>query len=480
MAASLLVSLFIGLQTDIRFDEGYTLDTTSRGIIYAYHQAVGFEEQAPLYFILLSIWRMLDSSVLFARLFSILLAPFIVWAAAETAKRYLKNIDPILPAAVIAVSSQMIWSSIEIRLYALMLLLACLILTAFYDAFVERNASFRTRFVFVIVCVASIYTQYFLGFLMVGCGIVVLTVTRHSIRSFLIATAAIVLASVPMLFILAGQMSEVKGHSESVYGGLPLMRSIYQLTTAMIVPLEWITNDLFRSWTLRIVALVTAAGLLIRWVKKPDRDTVALTTITAVAVVFLTAANYYLGEHGVQHRHFSVALVPLVLITFAAFHQFTSRKLIYALTVFLVLANLGHVIWTNWNLAKPGDSRRVAQFIATNESDNEPVLIFHSDAVLAIREYYRGKNKLVPLPQENSFVEWNPRNNVIRDEGQLKTAIDAAGDAKRFWLVTDGWCFQGSLLFNCDILEEHIAKNFRVIDEHKFLEPTTVRLIERR
>lgn len=146
-----------------------------------------------------------------------------------------------------------------------------------------------------------------------------------------------------------------------------------------------------------------------------------------------------------------------------------------------MIGNFGQVVWANWELAKPGDAKRVASFITENESENEPILIFHADAVLSIREFYRGKNKLVPLPQENSFDEWDPRNNVIRSEEQLTEAISkVSGDAKRFWLVNDGWCAQGTLKFNCEILEDLVSKHFRVIEEKEFLKPTTVRLIERR
>lgn len=481
MAISLAISSFIGFQIDIRFDEGYTLNTTSRGIAYAITQSLGFEEQAPLYFVLLSIWRMADSSLLFARLFSILMAPLIVWATAETAKRYIKDLDPLLPAAVMAVSSQMIWSSIEIRLYALMLLLSCLILITFYDAFLTTSASYRRVSLFILVCIAAIYTQYFLGFLMVGCGIVILIAARQSFRSFALSTVVITLASLPIIYIMAGQASEVHGHSEGVFGGIPLIRSIYQLTTAMIIPLEWITNDLLRSWAIRLFAFVVFIVLIVRLTKRPGRETVALTTITFVTLILLLTANYYLGNHGIQHRHFSVALIPLVLITFAAFQYFKSRSVSFGLAAMLMIANLGHVVWANWDLAKPGDAKRVASYITDNESENEPVLIFHADAVLSIREFYRGKNQLVPLPQENSFDEWDPRNNVIRSEEQLSAAIsNASRDAKRFWLVNDGWCAQGTLKFNCEILEDFISKNFQVIAEREFLKPTTVRLIERR
>ena len=52
-------------------DEASTLYTTQNGIFEAFSNA-GDEKQAPLYFVLLGAWRLIDDSHFFARLFSVL------------------------------------------------------------------------------------------------------------------------------------------------------------------------------------------------------------------------------------------------------------------------------------------------------------------------------------------------------------------------------------------------------------------------
>jgi hypothetical protein len=100
---------------------------------------------------------------------------------------------------------------------------------------------------------------------------------------------------------------------------------------------------------------------------------------------------------------------------------------------------------------------------------------------LPLSHYYKGQNKLVAIPQENSFDVWNPRNNVLKDEAQILDLINRQPNKpERFWLVHDGWCIHGSLSFNCQVLEDVVTKHFVVESTQKFFEPTKVRLLRRK
>jgi hypothetical protein len=119
--------------------------------------------------------------------------------------------------------------------------------------------------------------------------------------------------------------------------------------------------------------------------------------------------------------------------------------------------------------------------VMANESAGQPVLVFHADAVLPLAHYYKGQNRLVAIPQENGFDTWDPRNNIIRDEAQIVDLINGQGaGSERFWLVHDGWCHHGGLSFNCDALENVVAKYFEVEATQNFVPPVTVRLLRRK
>ena len=65
MLFSFGLSLTLSYFLNIRFDEAFTLDTTAHGVVYAFKQAIKFEQQAPLYFVALSLWRNIDSSIVY-------------------------------------------------------------------------------------------------------------------------------------------------------------------------------------------------------------------------------------------------------------------------------------------------------------------------------------------------------------------------------------------------------------------------------
>ena len=69
---NLAITVPLAAILNIWTDEAYTLNTTGKNLSYALVQAINFESQAPLYFILLNIWRSVNDSIFWARLFSII------------------------------------------------------------------------------------------------------------------------------------------------------------------------------------------------------------------------------------------------------------------------------------------------------------------------------------------------------------------------------------------------------------------------
>jgi uncharacterized membrane protein len=99
-------------------DDEFSLRTTARGIGVAWQQAIGFENQAPLYFALLAAWRTFDASVFFARTFSTLCALGFVALVALIARRVRPG-NPSWPwVAAAAIHPFVIFAALEIRLYA--------------------------------------------------------------------------------------------------------------------------------------------------------------------------------------------------------------------------------------------------------------------------------------------------------------------------------------------------------------------------
>lgn len=482
MALSFGVSLVLAYLLDIRFDEAFTLNTTSQGVTYAFNQALRFEQQAPLYFILLSLWRKIDSSIFFARLFSVLCVPFIVWVSAEVAKRYVKDVNPLFIAAVVALHQQLIWSALEIRLYSMMMLLSMLLLLFFYDGYLSENANRRSRILYIIVSILALYTQYYLGFQLVAGAAALLLLGRwRTLLNYLIDMAIVGLFFAPMIFVIKNQVSVVGGQTEISISIKSIAKDIYQNVARLFISSEWIPFDFLKRWFVRVAIAVLGALLAKKIYRTRSKEAVALCAIVVVLVGFFCVTYPLVGAPALQYRHMTSLVLPLMLLPFSALSELKDKRIIWTWVVLIIFLNIGSLYFAYKPMAKPGDFRRVGEYLMANEKPNQPILIFHADAVLPLSHYYKGQNNLVPIPQKNNFDVWNPRNNVLKDETQVLNVINNQPDKpERFWLVQDGWCVHGGLSLNCQILEDAVTKYFVVESTKEFLEPTKVRLLRRK
>ena len=482
MLASFAVSLTLAWLLDIRFDEAFTLNTTGHGAIYAYNHAIRFEQQAPFYFVVLSLWRNVDASILFARLFSVICFPLTVWIAAEAAKRYIKNVNPLIVAAIVALHQQVLWSSLDIRLYSFMTLLAGLLFVLFYDGYLAERPKTSSRVLYALVALVSLYTQYYLGFQLAAGAVALLAIKDwRSLRRYVIDMAIVGVYFLPMIFVLKTQVSEVGDRTFDPPSMFLLFKGLYQQIVSLFLSVNWIGAEGVKRWFVRVIIGFIAILFFRKVVAERKREDIALAAFTIVLIGIFLGVYRFLGDEGLQQRHISSLILPLTLIPVAALSYLGNKRLIYGWLILATLLNIGSLITAYAPMAKPGDFRRVGQYLMANETPNEPVLVFHSDAVLALKYFYTGQNNLVALPQENDLEDWNPRKNVLTDEAQILGVINRQPNApQRFWLVSDGWCAQGSLSYNCDLLEDVVDKYFVVESTKEFMEPTTVRLLRRK
>ena len=289
------------------------------------------------------------------------------------------------------------------------------------------------------------------------------------------------IAFLPMAFVIQGQVSAVGDRTFDPPSLFLLFKGIYQQIVSLFLSVNWIETESIKRWFVRVGILVIGTMLLRKVVSERRREDIALAAMTGVLIAIFLVTYHFLGDEGLQQRHMSSLILPLVLLPLIALSYFNDRRVIYGWLLLATFLNIGSLIVAYTPMAKPGDFRRVGQYVMANEAANQPILVFHSDAALALAYFYKGQNQLVAIPHEDSFDEWNPRNNVLKDEAQVLAVMNNQPNAPtRFWLVSDGWCSQGSLSYNCEILEDVVAKYFEVESGKDFMEPTTVRLLRRK
>ena len=481
VALHLCLTLFLANALAISMDEAYTLSTTGSGVGHSVQQAVHFELQPPGFYVLLTIWRMVDSGLFFARLFSVLCVAATIPLVAIAWRRYEPQIHPGWIAAALALNAFAITAAVDARPYALSLLLAAALLLLFEVGFLSDAPGPRSRFAYAAVSILALYTQYYLGFILLGGGVALAVLGRRlALRDYLALMSFVLLASIPLLVAVPGQVSQ---HTVAVHP-TPLGESVHH-TLVQLDDLLLSTSRIPRAgrWLCRgtLAALMLVAAKEFLNSRTSIRgELVALSTILVVALVCVLGVQWSLGHMIAGKRHTAFMLPLGLLLLFRIVAASGRTRPIVLLTGLLLLS-------TSWQLAikykglfKGGDHARVASYLSKSESAREPILVFPGEEALPLAHHYAGRNDLVGLPVGASLVRYDPRDFVWRNRDHVVRRLQRSSASGTCWLVTYQWNERFGLDLRSELLEAVVESDFEVLERHEFESGALVRRLRRR
>ncbi len=466
-------------------DEASTLHTTQHGFFVVFQNAAADEKQAPLYFWVLSLWRSINDSIFFARLFSVISSAVAIKVFAGLAQRFFEHRAALLATAFFAMHPFLIWASLEIRVYSLVILISVWLIKLFFDAFPDADqTAFKTpnRFAkvwFFYAATIALYTNYYLGFLLVGFFLVLLVTRRWSqIRSYVGIMLIAAIAFAPLIIAVWSQfVVNTSGFQEerSLLDGL---RHLWNRMITFILPAEIIpgeqasTFSVVRSWIVRLAVLIFSV-IAIRDRKVLSGRTLQFAVMTAVICIFLFLAYLAIGPTYIAIRHASILFAPLILFVASIVSDVFKEKSettvrITTLAVGLtVLISFSYSLITLYpNTTKRGDWERVGAFIEQNESPGQPIIIFYTFDAIALPYYYRGINHI--LPDERFFdfdleAEFGTANSLKRQTDFVISEIPP--DAEHIWLAVNEKCL---ITEACVPLENFVRANYTIEIEKEF------------
>jgi hypothetical protein len=370
-----------------------------------------------------------------------------------------------------AVNPFLLYAALEIRVYALVILLTGVLLETWFDGFALENRS--SQFWYFPLAVAAVYTNYYLGFLLAALAFA-LVVGRNwrGLKNYVLQMTAALILIAPIAFIIKQQFAVNGDYFRETPTVVEGSKIIYNLVADFVLPAP---NELgaIRFWILRGGAILFLIFLIrIAFVKKifkPGANfsrskIAALAVICFVLAAFFFAAYFLLGAEYIQMRHAAPLFVPLMLLVFAVSEKILSAR---GLTVIFVLLAFFYAtdIFENYApLAKRGDWRRVAAFIQANESPNEPIVIFRVYDRLPFGFYYRGANQIIP--SEDFPSGWNAEAAAETPERwrrQIEFLTNQIpSDARQIWLVTEDRCDDAKTKIECRPLEDFVQSNYTV------------------
>ncbi len=498
----LIIALPLGFYLNIWADEGSTLYTTQNGFFQTLQNTLQDEKQAPLYFLLMSLWREISDSIFFARLFAIIISLISIGIFYDLVKKVWNEKIAVFATFFFAIHPYLIFVSLEIRVYSLIVLLTLLLIKLFFVGHLERRKTeierqqfiTKKQILFILTATISLYTNYYLGFILVAFFVVLLALKRwKDARNYFLNMLIVGIAIIPLLWAITMQLDVSTGRHFQETAFLEGIRMLWNHFLTFILPTEIYPPEdqtfvsFIRIWLVRISGLVVVVSLILK--RRIFKGRILIFgTISAVIFAFLYFAYFMMSGIYIQIRHASVLFVPVCFLLIAVlaevlFSEEKSEKksykiyLVGALAV-LLMSFYAYGIYSLYpNLTKRGDWARVSEYIEKNEKPDQPIIIFSNYEAINLPYYYKGKNEV--LPKEN-FFKWH-YEATFGSEGTWAKQIEyiistIPKDATEIWLLTEEGCQTTKA---CLPLENFVKENYTIVDTKDFYKER-VRLLRKK
>jgi uncharacterized membrane protein len=460
-------------------DEASTLTTTNFGIQHTFNEIFSVEKQAPLYFLLLSLWRGISHSIFFARVFSIIFSIASIAIFPGVAKNWFSEKQTKYLTAFFALHPFFLSMTLEIRAYSAIILLSLLLLKYFHQGFLSdenRDSKRRSQLLFFIFSILSLYTHYYLGFNLVAYFCVLLAFRRwKDAKNYFYGMLLVGLLFVPLFAIISQQFTSRDTGYTTEKSVAIFLRTVwtqfltFSFPTEVYPTLEPTFVSILRNWIARIgIALFAIYAIATRF-RTLDWRFATFAIINVVICLFFALTYYALGEIYIAIRHFSTVFVVSIFLQFlvlSAVIPKTSKRIWIGIALILLCLFPYSLYKLYPNIAKRGDWARVAEFVEQNEKPNQPVIVFQIYDVLSFRVHYEGTNKILP---DEKFVDfWLEGKKDSEDSFRRQidfTISKIPTEADEIWLLTDDNCQKTEA---CKPLEEFVEKNYNVIETKDF------------
>lgn len=476
VSLNLAITLPLAFILNVWQDDAYTLHSSAAGIGYAIRESIIFEQSAPLYFVVITLWRELSQSAVFARLFSVFCIAVTVALLPALAERYLPRRDCRWLVMTIAVNPFMVWAAVEIRAYALIILFSVLLLLGFYDGFLHDPAGRRARAAYALCAAAALYTQYYFAFTIAALGLYLLIEKRRALLPFIGWTIPAIAAFSPILAVVRAQVKGYRNGFIPPHSPLDAARMLIGSLDRYVLPLDFLAHPTRVYIAVMAIAVIAAAALILRRRIHRGGDGIMLAITGLACAVF--SAGLYAGHVVLLERHAASLMIPAAFSIVAALTFLPGRAQIRATNAWYVLVTLlsvASLIATYKSGAKPGDWARVAAYIESLERPGEPIAVFQAENTLPFGYYYRGPNRAIAVPHPLDFTSYDVTKFIVRSPADIARVLPHG--AGRLWWIDAGECKSVNIEFGCAIVQSYIAQHYRVVSDAAFYQ-SEVRLLE--
>jgi uncharacterized membrane protein len=464
--------IFLAAYINIWEDELYSLNTTSGTLKYAFHQSVHFEVQPPVYFLLLTLWRVISHSVIWARLFSvviILLSQLLFYRfTSQLTNRKVATAGTILfllnPVTIFAV--------LEIRTFSLVILFSVAILLAFYNSYFKNNLTAGKRLFFILLAISGLFTQYFVGFLLFANAVALLPGRKW--RTFLIYVLDMV---IPLCLVILF-VSNIFQHIDVSTAAVPeyqrstgdLIAEIKEILIrrpfSYILPFNFILPR-FWYWIFK-AAIIVSIIISVNYteIKKRLSDLFPYIIISLIIIVFFILVDYIFGKYSTEYKYTILLFVPL-FIAFLFLFRIIRQNLLVVWTIAIAIIYISENVRFYQGVYKVNDFRALAKYLEANQKDGEPVFVFRNISAENLTIYYKGINDVIPVPKPFSYdSDFSPEQWNITP-ADIDNLSDKMLTHNNFYIIFDNSALRGAGESK-KILMDFLTGRFSMVEDKHF------------
>jgi mannosyltransferase len=334
------------------------------------------EANGTLYFVALSVWRLLGEGEARVRFLSVLFMAATVPLLYLVGRRHVGSFAAGLAVVLFAINPFVVHYAQEARMYAMALFLVTLAVLSWSHA--AETDERRWWLVYGLASVAAVYTHFFSGFVLLGIGITWLLGLAPRTRRSIVTQSAIALAIVPIALFVAGsggdQISWIGPFSEQ----------------ALSVVLGSVA-----AGSLLLAVLLYAAAII--GLRPSDRDQVR--RIAPIAAWWLTpfAAGIAISvfRSVLEGRYFIVALPALILLAASGVLRLGAAirgeraAFATAAVAVAVVAVLAAAPIAAWYTAPRWDWRAAADWVARTSRDGDRIAYIEANGTIPMSQYLR-------------------------------------------------------------------------------------------
>jgi 4-amino-4-deoxy-L-arabinose transferase-like glycosyltransferase len=480
--AYLLLTLPLAYELNLGGDEGYTLESTSGNFATTFERAVGFEGQAPLYFLFLNIWRNLNGSIFFARIFSLLAILGAILLFINLLEVYLKNENIIWYALLFAFNPLTIWAALEIRLYALLVFLSTLVLFIFAKR-VDPNSKPYIRMAFITSSIIGIYTQYY--FFILPATLITIFILNNGIKkskTFLVDFVIILLFCFPIPILVTNQLIRFPKREIDLLGFLRGVKKLLQYEEQIFLPIGKITSSTLGRYLIRGAFFSIIISVIYDYRKNKikifNSYNIFPFYIIISGLIFAISTSVLIRLELLNIRHL-IYLLPAWILLLCIIISASNNK--YKKYIFIIISFVVYcfALFNDYHsLAKNGDYKRVSDYIMKHEDKGQPIFIFPNTECIIFKYYYKGINSVFSIPREASTTEYDIYKRRINSKSELEKLFDERMRGQNtLWMVILPVDQYMDVDYNIKLLEEYMAVKFDVLSTKIFYKETRVHLL---